>query len=162
MPDHSEWNTTQSGWTKYVYEQGGASFNEPIPYPIHDGQTEDAIVFDVETMPKEGHPYPVIAIVASPNAWYAWISPWLLGEPSSPAHLIPLGDPDKERLVVGHNVSFDRPRVEEEYSIGGTKTRWADTMSLHVAVNEISSHQRPAWKKEGKGREWRGTKRWRW
>ncbi|KAF8319212.1 hypothetical protein F5887DRAFT_378691 [Amanita rubescens] len=32
-------------------------------------------------MPKEGHPYSVIA-------WYAWISPWLLGESSSPARFM--------------------------------------------------------------------------
>ena len=109
------------------------------------------LVFDVETMPKEGHPYPVIAIAASSNAWYAWISPWLLGE-SSPAHFIPFG-PDTDRLVVGHNVSFDRARVESEYSLAGTRTRWMDTMSLHVAVNGIPSHQRPAWNKWKKKRE---------
>jgi hypothetical protein len=34
-----------------------------------------------------------------------------------------MGDPDKERLVVGHNVSFDRARVEVEHTIGGIKTR---------------------------------------
>ena len=54
---------------------------------------------------------------------------------------------------MGHNVSFDRARVESEYSLAGTRTRWMDTMSLHVAVNGISSHQRPAWNKWKKKRE---------
>lgn len=151
-PDPSEWNITQSGWTKYHYRLGGASFSEPVPYPAHDGVPESMLVFDVETMPKEGHPYPVIAIAASSNAWYAWISPWLLGESSSPAQLISFG-PDADRLIVGHNVSFDRARVQDEYSLSRTRTRWMDTMSLHVAVNGISSHQRPAWNKWKKKRE---------
>ncbi|KAF8328759.1 hypothetical protein F5887DRAFT_1186091 [Amanita rubescens] len=88
-----------------------------------------------ESMPKEA---------ASSNAWYAWISPWLLGESSSPAHFIPFS-PDTDRLVVGHNISFDRARVESEYTLAGTRTRWMDTMSLHVA--------RPAWNKWKKKRE---------
>ncbi|KAF8347323.1 DNA polymerase family A-domain-containing protein [Amanita rubescens] len=103
---------------------------KPLANPSHN---------DVpESMPKEGHPYPVIAISASSNASYAWISPWMLGESSSPVHFIPFG-PDTDRLVVGHNISFDR---ESEYSFAGTRTRRIDTMSLHIAVNRISSHQR--------------------
>ncbi|KAF8638686.1 hypothetical protein AX17_002008 [Amanita inopinata Kibby_2008] len=155
MPEHADWDTSQSGWTKYHYRNGGASFSEPVPYPMRDGKPEELLVFDVETMPKEGHPYAVIAIAASPSAWYAWISPWLLGESPNddPAHLIPLGDPEKERVVVGHNVSFDRARLLEEYHLGGTKTRFLDTMSLHVAVNGISSHQRPAWNKYKKKKD---------
>ncbi|KAK2462616.1 hypothetical protein APHAL10511_005349 [Amanita phalloides] len=146
VPDHSEWNLTQPGWTVYHYKAGGASFSEPVSFPA-----EDALVFDVETMPKEGHPYPVLAIAASESAWYAWISPWLLGLSEDPAHLIPFGP--QRRLVVGHNVSFDRARVKDEYALSGTRTRWLDTMALHVAVNGISSHQRPAWNKWKKKKE---------
>ncbi|KAF8631471.1 hypothetical protein AX15_002384 [Amanita polypyramis BW_CC] len=154
LPDPAEWNLLQKGWTKYYYKQGGASFSEPVPYPMHDGVPERMLVLDIETMPREGHPYPVIAIAASPNAWYAWISPWILDKSeSSPEHFIPLGHPETDRLIVGHNVSFDRARVQDEYSLRGTKTRWLDTMSLHVAVNGISSHQRPAWNKWKKKRE---------
>ncbi|KAF8343712.1 hypothetical protein F5887DRAFT_971777 [Amanita rubescens] len=80
----------------YYYKHGGASFSELVPFPIHDGIPESMLVFDVETMPKEGHPYPVIAIAASSNTWFAWISPWLLlGESSLPAHFIPFG-PDTD------------------------------------------------------------------
>ncbi|KAF9560188.1 gamma DNA-directed DNA polymerase [Agrocybe pediades] len=142
-PDH--WHI-QSGWTKYYYLEDGSSYGEHVNAPIHDGKPEQMLTFDVETMPKH-HPYPIMACAASPNAWYAWISPWLLGETDDPEQLIPLGDPTVPRLVVGHNVSYDRIRLLEEYSISGTRNRFIDTMSLHVAVHGISSHQRPAWTK---------------
>lgn len=113
-------------------------------------------------MPKESH-YAVMACATSPTAWYCWISPWLLGESRDPAHLIPLGPPLQdmegslvERIVVGHNVSFDRARVLEEYDTKPSGIRWIDTMALHVSVNGISSVQRPAWmawNKERKRRE---------
>jgi DNA polymerase gamma 1 len=89
-------------------------------------------------MRKEDHPD------APANALYAWISPWLLSESSSLDHLSISFGLDIEPLVVGHNVSLDRARVENEYSLAGTRTRWMDTMSFHIAVNETSYHQRPA------------------
>lgn len=94
-----------------------------------------------------------MACAASKDAWYAWISPWLLGESEDPEHLIPFGNPDMHRVIVGHNVSYDRSRIAEEYSLHGTKSRFIDTMALHIAVKGISSHQRPAWKKHRKTKE---------
>lgn len=102
------------------------------------------LTFDVETMPKY-HPNAIMACAASENAWYAWISPWLLDQTQDPQQLIPLGNPDVPKVVVGHNVSYDRGRLLEEYSLEPTKTRFLDTMALHVAVKGISSNQRPAW-----------------
>lgn len=148
-PEHWE---ARSGWTKYTYVPDGASYSEPVDFPIHDGQPEPMLAFDVETMPKY-HPYAIMACAASPNAWYSWISPWLLGETDNPDQLIPLGDSIVPRTVVGHNVSYDRARVLEEYSLGGTATRFLDTMALHVAVTGISSHQRPEWMKYRKSKE---------
>lgn len=113
---------------------------------MHDGLPEDALVFDVETLP-EYSPFPVMACAASKNGWYAWISPWLIGETEETEQLIPLGDKTVPRVVIGHNVSYDRARVKEEYSVEGTQNRFLDTMALHVAVKGISSHQRPAWMK---------------
>ncbi|KAF8328274.1 hypothetical protein F5887DRAFT_1008425, partial [Amanita rubescens] len=84
----------------------------------------------------------------------------MLGESSSPVHFIPFG-PDTDRFVVGHNITFDRARVESEYSSAGTRTRRMDTMSLHIAVNGISSHQRPAWNEWKKKKRCRGSKRLR-
>lgn len=48
----------------------------------------------------------------------------------------------KERIVVGHNVSYDRSRIKEQYFVEGTKLRFCDTMSMHIAVSGITSYQR--------------------
>ncbi|KAJ7224410.1 DNA polymerase family A-domain-containing protein [Mycena pura] len=153
IPDATEWNILQSGWTKYHYMTDGSSYSEAVDFPCKDdGSPEDMLTFDVETLPNY-HPHAIMACAASSSAWYAWVSPWLLGESDDPMHLIPLGDPSIPRIIVGHNVSYDRGRVKEEYHLNGTKNRWLDTMALHVAVRGISSHQRPAWKKWQKARE---------
>ena len=143
-PDY--WNL-QSGWTKYVYQGDGSSYHLPVDYP-----DDAALSFDIETLPN-CHPYPIMACAASSNAWYAWISPWLLGESEDPEHLIPFGNPDMHRVVVGHNVSYDRGRIANEYLLKGTKSRFIDTMALHIAVKGISSHQRSAWKEHRKTKE---------
>lgn len=153
LPPRPENWDIQSGWTKYHHRSDGSSFSEHVPYPMHNGQPEQLLTFDVETMPKY-HQFPIIACAASPNAWYAWLSPWILDpESSSPDHLIPLGPPDIPRVVVGHNVSYDRGRIQEEYHLDGTRNRFIDTMALHVAVKGISSHQRPAWMKHRKNKD---------
>ncbi|KAG5732740.1 hypothetical protein E4T56_gene16724 [Termitomyces sp. T112] len=149
QPDHWE---IQSGWTKYYYHPDGSSYSEHVPYPMHDGKPEQTLTFDVETMPNY-HPYAIMACAASPNGWYSWISPWLLGESKNTQHLIPLGDPAVPRVIVGHNVSYDRGRILEEYNLKPTMNRFMDTMALHVAVKGISSHQRPAWMKYRKSKE---------
>lgn len=150
----------EPGWTKYPIlrsEDGSASALGPgvsVPYPDKE---DDMLVFDVETMVQEG-PFPVMATAAGPNAWYSWLSPWLLqrGEGHDRKdHLIPLGPSgidDRARLVVGHNVSYDRARTLEEYTLDLGSTRWLDTMSLHVATRGISSPQRPAWMKYNKAK----------
>ncbi|KZT18676.1 gamma DNA-directed DNA polymerase [Neolentinus lepideus HHB14362 ss-1] len=141
----------QPGWTKYCYNSDGSSYCMHVEYPEHDGQPEEMLVFDVETMPAYS-PYPVLACAISKNGWYSWISPWLLGVSTDSKNLIPLGDPTVPRVIVGHNVSYDRGRILEEYSLEGTNNRFLDTMSLHVAVKGISSHQRPAWMKYRKSK----------
>lgn len=150
-PQPDNWHI-QSGWTKYYYLEDGSSYGEHVEVPIHNGRPEQILTFDVETMPKY-HPYAIMACAASPNAWYVWISPWLLGETEDPEQLIPLGDPHTPRIIIGHNISYDRIRILEEYSVSGTANRFIDTMSLHVAVHGISSHQRPAWTKYRKSKQ---------
>ncbi|KAI0319735.1 DNA polymerase family A-domain-containing protein [Amylostereum chailletii] len=149
-PRPEEWDI-QSGWTKYHFHADGSSYSEHVEYPHHHGQPEDMLTFDVETMPNYS-PYPIMACVATRNGWYAWISPWLLGETEDPHQLIPFGPHDVHRIIIGHNVSYDRARILEEYDISGTRNRFLDTMALHVAVKGISSHQRPAWMKYRKSK----------
>lgn len=136
----------QSGWTKYVDGTAVAV----------DAPDEELLTFDVEVMWKETS-YACMACAVSPTAWYAWISPWLLGESESETdrHLIPLGDPTKPRIVVGHNIGYDRARIAEEYDLRQSKNFFMDTMSLHVAVNGMCSRQRPKWMKHRKEKELR-------
>ena len=99
--------------------------------------------------------FPAMACAVSPTAWYGWISPWLLGESKTDRHLIPLGDPQQPRIVIGHNIGYDRARVFEEYSLTQSKNYFIDTMSLHVAVNGMCTRQRPTWMKHRKARDLR-------
>ncbi|CAK7273946.1 DNA-directed DNA polymerase gamma mip1 [Sporothrix epigloea] len=144
QPKPRKW-VRRSGWTKYYPDGRTEAVNAP---------EEKMLVFDTEVMWKES-PFAVMACAASPTAWYAWLSPWLLGETENDCNLIPLGDPTQDRIVVGHNVGYDRARVLEEYNLEQSRTAFLDTMSLHVAVNGMCSRQRPTWMKHKKNRELR-------
>lgn len=141
----------QSGWTKYYYPEGGAG---PLVAEKVEAPEETMLSFDVEVMWKES-PFAVMACAAGPKAWYVWLSPWLLGETKNEKQLVPLGDPAKDRIVVGHNIGYDRARILEEYDLKQTRNCYLDTMSLHVAVNGMCSQQRPTWMKHKKSRELR-------
>lgn len=140
----------RSGWTKY-YSEGGVG---PMIAEVVEAPDETMLSFDVEVMWKVS-PYAVMACAAGPTAWYVWLSPWLLGETTNEKQLVPLGNPTKERVVVGHNVGYDRARILEEYDLKQTRNCFLDTMSLHVAVNGMCSQQRPTWMKHKKSRELR-------
>lgn len=135
------------GWTRY------STKTERVSHPL-----EDAIVFDVETCKNAGN-IPTMATAVSKNAWYGWVSKALIDEVSKPINehhfttkdLIPLEKSLKNvssrelldpRVVVGHNVSFDRSKVKEQYFFEKTGTRFVDTMSLHVCISGITSFQR--------------------
>ena len=135
----------RSGWTKYSPD--GTSMAVDAPH-------EEMLTFDTEVMWKESS-FAVMACAASKTAWYAWLSPWLLGESDNDRHLIPLGDPAQARIIVGHNIGYDRARIAEEYDLQQSKNFFMDTMSLHVAVNGMCSRQRPTWMKHQKNRKLR-------
>lgn len=119
------------------------------------------MIFDVEVCVKEG-PLPTLATAASSDAWYGWVSKSLVDGSSIPAEsrsftpelLIPtestssehgkkLSDHQKRpKIIVGHNVCYDRARIKEQYWLNLTGTRFVDTMSLHVAVSGMNSYQR--------------------
>jgi DNA polymerase gamma 1 len=143
-PKPRKW-VRRSGWTKY---------NSDGTTEAVDAPNESMLTFDTEVMWKETS-FACMACAVSPTAWYAWISPWLLGESSSDRHLIPLGDPSQHRIIVGHNIGYDRARVAEEYNISQSRNSFIDTMSLHVASNGMCSRQRPSWMKHRKSRELR-------
>ncbi|KAF2986839.1 hypothetical protein EK904_008654 [Melospiza melodia maxima] len=89
---------------------------------------------------------------------YSWSSHLTL------ADLIPMESPAgascaskqdwTERVVVGHNVAFDRAFIKEQYLIQGSKMRFLDTMSMHMAISGLTGFQRSLWMaaKQGKRR----------
>ncbi|KAF2844677.1 DNA polymeras-like protein gamma [Plenodomus tracheiphilus IPT5] len=143
-PKPRKW-VTRSGWTKY---------NSDGTTEAVDAPDETMLTFDTEVMWKETS-FACMACAVSPTAWYAWLSPWLLDESKSDRHLIPLGDISVPRVIVGHNIGYDRARIAEEYNIVQSKNSFIDTMSLHVASNGMCSRQRPSWMKHKKSRELR-------
>lgn len=144
LPDH--WQRTP-GWTRY---EPDGSFHA-IAHPPADV----AITFDVETMYAES-PFAVMAIAASAKAWYGWVSPWLLGETEDKEQLIPMPARSigaSRRVIVGHNVSYDRARILEEYHIEPSGNGFLDTMSLHIARRGLSNPQRPEFLRRRKTKE---------
>ena len=133
----SKWSFSE-GWTRYDPKSQTA---ERVDVP--EG---DVLVFDIETSVKEG-PWPIMATAVSPDAWYSWTSPYLIDISKKPANpkvltpedLIPIGD---HLLIIGHNVSFDRARIANQYNLVQGKTRFLDTMALHITTCGMTSHQR--------------------
>lgn len=113
-----------AGWTKYTDDEA-----TPVLYP-----DEDALVLDVEVCVRDSE-RPVIATAVSPTHWYSWVSDRLAahedydvgvqGRNTTTDNLIPLetetghSEPRcgrwRERIVVGHNVNYDRARIKEQY-----------------------------------------------
>ncbi|XP_064607817.1 DNA polymerase subunit gamma-1-like [Liolophura sinensis] len=137
----------QKGWTRYGKD--GSSVLVDFP-------EENAVVFDIECLMTEGN-FPTIATAASSVAWYSWCSDNLIEDTfkwnTSPLleDLIPLqstrgsgvaSSQSVARIIVGHNVSFDRSFVKEQYYIKKGKLRFLDTMSMHIAVSGFTNFQR--------------------
>ena len=143
LPRHPRKWSRRSGWTKY---------NDDGTEEAVEAPQEEMLTFDTEVMWKESS-FAVMACAASKTSWYAWLSPWLMGESENDRQLIPLGDPKQARIVIGHNIGYDRARTAEEYDVHQSKNFFLDTMSLHVAVNGMCSRQRPTWMKHKKNRD---------
>ena len=143
LPERPRKWAKQSGWTKY---NGDGTYNAV------NAPQEEMLTFDTEVMWKESS-FAVMACAASKTNWYAWLSPWLMGESETDRHLIPLGDLNQPRIVIGHNIGYDRARIAEEYNLQQSKSFFMDTMSLHVAVNGMCSRQRPTWMKHKKNKD---------
>jgi len=142
-PKPRRWEGKRSGWTKYHAD----GFMEPV-----DAPNEAMLTFDTEVMWHETS-FAAMACAVSDTAWYSWLSPWLLEESQDDRHLIPLGDPSQDRIIIGHNIGYDRARIAEEYNLEQSRNNFIDTMSLHVAVNGMCSRQRPTWVMHRKARE---------
>ncbi|KAF7988145.1 hypothetical protein HCN44_007639 [Aphidius gifuensis] len=151
IPEMPETWVFQEGWTRYCDGK-----IERVDYPL-----EEAMIFDVEVCVKDG-PLPTLATAVTNSAWYSWVSKTLIesnGMPAesisfTPDYLIPIescqndngrkqtSHQTKAKIVIGHNVSYDRARIKEQYWLNQTGTRFIDTMSLHISVSGMNSYQR--------------------
>ena len=127
------------GWTRYTLNRGTWK-TESVPYPL-----EKAFTFDTETF-VYGGAFPIIGTALSEKAAYVWLASELI-DPSLPEdqwdqhNLIPIGE---NRFVVGHNISYDRVRAREGYSLDRTKPEnfYFDTLSAHIGVSGLAGGQR--------------------
>lgn len=129
----------QPGWTRYQWVDEGWVI-EKVAHPL-----EDAFVFDTETFVYEGA-YPIIGTAVSPAACYIWlaselISPEMDREDWDQFDMIPVG---KGKFIAGHNISYDRVRTREAYSLENTEPEnfFFDTLSAHVGVSGLAREQR--------------------
>lgn len=140
------WRET-SGWTRYTPLPGGGHSMTSVDYPL-----ESNLVFDVETcMNDTVNHAPTMAVAVSSKAWYSWTSPRLTDKlDESPIQrrlgvndLIPFkGEADKEKLIIGHNVGFDRTFLSDQYNLKENKTKFLDTLSLHMCICGLTGLQR--------------------
>ncbi|OBA21261.1 hypothetical protein METBIDRAFT_78284 [Metschnikowia bicuspidata var. bicuspidata NRRL YB-4993] len=146
LPDMPTTWLFESGWTRYA--PGAAPENVPVPL-------EDELVFDVEVLYKKTN-YAVIATAVSPQAWYGWVSPIMTSYREGGTdwdHLIPFETHKRPKLLVGYNVSYDRARVKEEYSVKRSKAFFMDAMAFHIATSGFCSQQRPLYHKHKKNKK---------
>uniref|UniRef100_H2YW40 DNA polymerase subunit gamma-1 n=1 Tax=Ciona savignyi TaxID=51511 RepID=H2YW40_CIOSA len=139
IPVKNEW-ARKPGWSKYS-KINGKVVPESVECP-----TGDAIVFDCEVLVSHSET-PIMAVAVSNDGWFSWTSPCLDQEnPSLELNLdslIPMEQKnDTKKLIIGHNVGYDRARVREQYYSQLTNTRFLDTMSMHIAVSGFNGQQR--------------------
>lgn len=146
-PMPTKWKMTE-GWTRYDRDGNAVA----VQYP-----EENALIFDVEVCMREGSA-PTLACAVGPNHWYSWTCKSVIkikrsfrklqdGNPIRIYHtdeMIPMEADDsvEPKIIVGHNVSFDRARIRNQYNLTQTGTRFLDTMSMHVCVSGVTSFQR--------------------
>uniref|UniRef100_A0A7E4WC68 DNA-directed DNA polymerase n=1 Tax=Panagrellus redivivus TaxID=6233 RepID=A0A7E4WC68_PANRE len=141
----SNWAFT-AGWTRYNPTTGIA---EAVLFP-----DEAVLFFDTEVCVPESR-LACLAVAMSPTAWYSWCGDRLVNDTPVPEitrleHLIPLEPPNgsqSPKIVIGHNIGFDRARVREQYYPEKTGTAFWDTMSMNISIYGMADHQRLLYEK---------------
>ncbi|CAB3405513.1 unnamed protein product [Caenorhabditis bovis] len=136
IDDNDLWKF-EVGWTKYPFDLKSITKIDAPP--------DDILFFDIELCVLDGN-LPTLAIALGRNAWYGWCSERLVNNtdvPDMPTRkdLIPIGDCGKEKIVIGHNVGFDRARCVEAYELKPSKIRFMDTMSMSIPMFGMADHQ---------------------
>ncbi|KAJ1334255.1 hypothetical protein BSLG_008182 [Batrachochytrium salamandrivorans] len=144
-PKPNHW-VQKSGWTRYNTDGSTMSVEHPT--------VGEPLVFDVEVMFRISA-FPAMAVAVSPTAWYSWCAVPLVYKNSLRKTLdkrISLGPPGIPRVVVGHNVTYDRARIQEEYLEEPTSIAYICTMALNIALFRYNARETMVWIKlmEGK------------
>ncbi len=138
LPPISEF-VFKPGWHRYELVKGKWKITK-VPYP-----QENAFTFDTETY-VHGGAFPIIGTALSAKAAYVWLAAELI-DPTIPEDkwdqhaLIPVG---RQRFIAGHNISYDRVRAREGYSLENTEPEnfYFDTLSAHIGVSGLAGGQR--------------------
>jgi len=133
----------EPGWTRYEWVENEAAADWCIEHV--DFPEEEALTFDTETY-VHGGAFPIIGTALSAKAAYIWLASELL-DPTIPQDLwdqyslIPIG---KNKFVAGHNISYDRVRARDGYTLNSNcpENFYFDTLSAHVGVSGLASGQR--------------------
>ena len=127
-----------AGWTRYELKDGDWVVTNEAP-------KERAFTYDTETFVKGGN-YPIIATCLSAKAYYLWMARELLNPDIAESdwdqhNLVPLAE---NCFVAGHNISFDRVRCSNAYTLETNKPEnfYFDTLSSHIAVAGLAAGQR--------------------
>ena len=138
LPPISEF-VFKPGWHRYELVKDTWKITK-VPYP-----QEEAFTFDTETY-VHGGAFPIIGTALSAKAAYVWLAAELI-DPTLPEEkwdqhaLIPVG---RQRFIAGHNISYDRVRAREGYSLENTEPEnfYFDTLSAHIGVSGLAAGQR--------------------
>jgi DNA polymerase gamma 1 len=140
-----EW-VRKPGWTRYEPTVSDQFNTTQVESPL-----EKALIFDVETCMNDIIEHaPTMAVALSDKAWYSWTSPRLFEDNISSeqlrlkAHdLIQFqSSQSEEKLIIGHNVGFDRSFLRDQYALKETKTKFLDTLSIHMCICGLTGLQR--------------------
>ena len=130
----------EAGWTQYTPQKDGSFKVQAVAYP-----DESALIFDTETFVTNGA-FPVIGSALGSKSAYVWLAaemvdPLLPHDEWTQYGLIPLPN---DSLVIGHNISYDRVRARNGYSLDRSEPEnfYFDTLSAHIAVSGLASGQR--------------------
>lgn len=124
IPEIPENIPTQPGW--WLYEAG----------KWQSGGYPQAVtaVFDFETVDIDGKWYPVCCSAVSSTKWWVWI--W---DQAAPKEVIDWGT---NSLLIGHNVTYDRSFLANEYQYQPTGSLFPCTLSMWVATHGFADQQK--------------------
>jgi DNA polymerase gamma 1 len=94
---------------------------------------------------QNGNWRPVCMVMLSEASWYVWTADIHQELPRT------VDLPRDQRLLIGHNVQYDRAWLTPEYLMEPSGSRFLDTMAMWIATRGMCNQQRPVFKITEKG-----------